>query len=64
MSIIDFDRLDICPINSEDEEGLSKLDCTESDGSDPLGVQEYLRSKALTYHREKGKHSLQSQRPT
>ena len=53
MSIIDFDRLDICPIKSEDKEGLSKLDCTESDGSDPLGVQEYLGSKALAYHREK-----------
>ncbi len=51
---IDFDRLEIGPIRlDEDDEDISRLDCTEPDGSDRLGVQDYLRNKVRPYHREK-----------
>lgn len=46
---IDFDRIKIRPIKSKDN--ILKLDCTEKDWSDPLGVQSYLNTKALDYHK-------------
>lgn len=46
---IDFDRIKIRPITPKDD--ISKLDCTEKDSSDPLGVQDYLRTKAMDYHK-------------
>lgn len=49
---IDFDRLEIRPIKLE-EDDISKLDCTEPDDSDPLGIQDYLKNKVRRYHREK-----------
>src|SRR5919108_3004398 len=45
---IDRDRLEIRPIKPNND--VSKLDCTEDDGSDPLGVQNYLTTKAVAYH--------------
>ncbi len=43
MPNIDFDLLDICPIELEDEQDLLKLDCTDNDNTDSLEVQKYLR---------------------
>jgi hypothetical protein len=53
MANIDFDHLNICPIEPEDEQDLLELDCTDNDNTDQLEVQKYLSNNALTYHREK-----------
>jgi hypothetical protein len=49
---IDHDRLEIRPIKPN-EDDISKLDCTEEDGTDPRKVQNFLRTEALDYHRGK-----------
>jgi hypothetical protein len=45
---VNLDRLEIRTLKPNDD--VSKLDCTEDDGSDPLGVQNYLRTKAVAYN--------------
>ena len=48
QKIIDLNSVEICLIKP-DEDDISKLDCRENDGNDPLGVQDYLANKALDY---------------
>jgi predicted GNAT family N-acyltransferase len=44
---INPDDLDIDIVSAEDD--ISVLDCTELDGTDLLGVQDFLKTKALIY---------------
>jgi len=46
---INPDDLDIDIVSDDDD--ISVLDCTEQDGTDPLGVQDFLGTKAQIYHR-------------
>lgn len=44
---INPDDLDIDVVSVGDD--IAVLDCTEPDGTDPLGVQDFLKTKALIY---------------
>jgi hypothetical protein len=48
---IDLNQLEIRPIEPNDD--VTKLDCTKKDGSDPLKVDDYVKSKARRYHNGK-----------
>lgn len=43
------DDLDIDIVSNGDD--ISVLDCTEQNGTDPLGVQDFLKTKAVIYSR-------------
>ncbi|MBI3639318.1 MAG: GNAT family N-acetyltransferase [Thaumarchaeota archaeon] len=45
--------MEICYDILSSKYDLSKLDFTEKDGTDPLGVDEFAKSKALSYHPNK-----------
>ena len=48
-------ELEIRPVrpNDKGDNDVFKLDCREPDGSDPLDVHDFLKTKALDYHRGK-----------
>jgi hypothetical protein len=48
---IDPNQLEFRPIEPNDD--VTKLDCTKEDGSDPLKVDDYLKTKARPYHNGK-----------